>query len=273
MYKDVSCAGKLPKIYLDVQNPQQVFSPNMIDVFIGNPTNHMLIFTGVAGPGWHADEDYGGGAEVIINLRTPVVTMVNATAVVGLASIGNGESDFIFATDEVAVLPVDGNLELHACIFVQGDPSDLNRISYQANVIVNIDEPLITGTIRWDQQYPPTFAPPRTDPLFIVQASIEDPLAPPPFITYLPVGIPDSETQAPFPVGGVYSVPYAIKNVPLNSPLYITVDVKENSFNQPGGSSLIPEQTSGPSLPITLVPLNMNVTNLDFKLVHEDAPR
>jgi hypothetical protein len=62
MYKDVSCAGKLPKIYLDVQNPQQVFSPNMIDVFIGNPTNHMLIFTGVAGPDWHADEDYGGGA-------------------------------------------------------------------------------------------------------------------------------------------------------------------------------------------------------------------
>ena len=273
MYKDVSCVGKVPQIHLDVQNPQQVFSPNMIDVFIGNPTNHMLIFSGVAGPNWHADEDYGGGAEVIINLRTPVVNMVNATAVVGLASIGNGESDFLFATDEVAVLPVDGNLELHACVFVQGDPSDLDRISYQANVIVNIDEPLITGTIRWKQQYPPTSTPPRTDPLFTVQASIIDPLATGPFIQYLPVGIPDSETQAPFPVGGVYSVPYAIKNVPLNTPLYITVDVKEYSFNQPGGSSLSPQQTSGPSLPITLVPLNMNVTNLDFELVHQDPPK
>jgi hypothetical protein len=273
MYKDVSCAGKLPKIYLDVQNPQQVFSPNMIDVFIGNPTNHMLIFTGVAAPAWNADEDYGGGAEVIINLHTTVVTMVNSTAVVGLASIGNGESDFLFSTDEIAVLPVDGNLELHACINVQGDPSDLNRISYQANVIVNIDEPLITGTIRWDQQYSPTPALPRTDPLFIVQASIVDPLAPGPFISYIQVGIPDSEMQAPFPVGGVYAVPYAIKNVPLNSPLYITVDVKQNSFNQPWGASLSPQQTSGPSLPITLVPLNMNVTNLDFLLVHQDAPK
>ena len=147
---DVGCAGTFQPIYLDVHNREQVFSSSMVDVFIGNPTNHMLIFAGVAAPAWNTEDDDLRQAEVIINLRTPVINVIAQTAVIGLASIGNGDSDFIFATDEVQVVAVNGNLELHACIAVQGDPSDLNRFSYQANVIVNIDEPLITGTVRWN---------------------------------------------------------------------------------------------------------------------------
>ncbi len=266
MNMDVGCAGTFQPLYLDVYNREQVFSPSMVDVFIGNPANHMLIFAGVAAPAWNTEDDDLRQAEVIINLRTPIINVIAQTAVIGLASIGNGDSDFIFATDEVQVVAVNGNLELHACIAVQGDPSDLNRFSYQANVIVNIDEPLITGTVRWNKQYTPD-----ANPLFTVHASVQG--SDGTFYTYTPVA-QDTGTLPLTPVGDVYAFAYAIRNVPLQTPLYITLDdVMQANFSLPSGGVLIPQQASGPSQPITLTPLNMNVTNLDFKLVHEECFR
>ncbi len=266
MNVDVGCAGTFQPIYLDVQNPAQVFSPRMMDVFLGNPTNHMLIFAGVAGPGLGSEDSDLRQAEVILNLRTPVINVIAQTAVIGLASIGNGDSDFIFATDEVQVVAVNGNLELHACLAVQGDPSGLNRFSYQATVIVNIDEPLITGTVRWDQHYTP-----NANPLFTVHASVQG--SDGTFYTYTPVA-QDTATLPLTPLGGVYAYPYAIRNVPLNTPLYITVDdITQANFSLPVGGTLSSQQVAGPSQPVTLIPLNMNVTNLDFALVYQSPPR
>ena len=76
MNMDVGCAGTFQPLYLDVYNREQVFSPSMVDVFIGNTTNHMLVFAGVAAPVWNTEDDDLRQAEVIINLRTPVINVI-----------------------------------------------------------------------------------------------------------------------------------------------------------------------------------------------------
>lgn len=43
---------------LDVNNPSQVTSSEVLDVFLGIPQQHLLIFTGVAIPEYDTDEHY-----------------------------------------------------------------------------------------------------------------------------------------------------------------------------------------------------------------------
>lgn len=66
------------------------------------------------------------------------------SATVGLASIANTESDFIFATDKVGIdFDLVDNIKwlvLTCDLAVQGDESSLNRFSYQLNVIVEAVE-------------------------------------------------------------------------------------------------------------------------------------
>jgi hypothetical protein len=128
-------------IKLDVHDPNQVSSAQVLESQLGDPGRRLLIFGGIAIPSFGAQEGDTNRETVIVNLRTPVARKPldrEWSATVGLASIGNTESEFIFATDAVSldVDPVSRELLLVCNVAVQGDDSGLNRFSYELNVLV-----------------------------------------------------------------------------------------------------------------------------------------
>lgn len=133
---------------LDVNNPNQVSSPAALDVVLGVSEGHLLIFTGIAIPEYDTNDDLIR-EPVTVNLGKTVLNPkipFTYSATVGLASIGNSDSDFTFATDDVSVVadPNTGELQLVCDLAVQGS-SQLHRFSYQANVIVQTTQPEISG--------------------------------------------------------------------------------------------------------------------------------
>jgi hypothetical protein len=131
-------------------NPDQVVSAEVMDVLLGDPQSHLLIFTGIGLVNFGSDDGPNRDTARIRLGRT--VTQLPAdgqfSATVGLASIGNTESDFIFATDKVDIdLDPDGTLVLTCDLAVQGDESGLNRMSYQLNVIIQVVPPQLTALL------------------------------------------------------------------------------------------------------------------------------
>ncbi len=130
---------------LSVHDPNQVSSARTLDVFLGEPPRHMIIFTGIAIPRLPSDDDDDPAPvtheTVIIKLGRSVAQPPRDdewTATVGLTNLSNTESDLIFALDNVTALQVDekGELELVVDLGVQGDDSVLNSFSYQVTVLV-----------------------------------------------------------------------------------------------------------------------------------------
>ena len=211
-----------------------------------------------------------------------VTQLVHYTATVGLASIENGDSDFVFATEDVGVsLTPGGELVLVSNIAVKGEPSWLHRLSHQVNAIIDVDEPLISGIIFW----PATVASPsgenaaatlnRTDDLFTIKAVV----VPPDPDAAFSVGVAQvvavgevtgtlleqpPDFQARF-LGG-FSVPYVIRNVPLDTPVYVQVEIQPGAFTPHfSATQLDLRQVSGPD-PITLTLGHMKEPNVNFEL-------
>jgi len=129
----------MPTQTLNVKDPLQVFSPQMLETFIGNPQTKLLIFTGIAVPRW--DSQGNSDPETVIVKLGKTLTEKPAddkyTATVALASIYNSDSDFTFATNDVSI-DIDENNELQLIveIDVQGNQSILNSFSYQLTLLV-----------------------------------------------------------------------------------------------------------------------------------------
>ena len=143
-------------IFLDVAhtdqngNPDQVISADVLDILLGDPQSHLLIFGGIGLVNFGSDN--GPNRDTVRVRLGRTIAQLPAdgqwSATVGLASIGNTESDFIFATDKVDIdLDPDGTLVLTSDLAVQGDESGLNRFSYQLNVIVQAVQPQLIALL------------------------------------------------------------------------------------------------------------------------------
>jgi hypothetical protein len=111
---------------LNVNDPKQVSSPKMLDIFLGTPQYHLLIYTGIAIPESVINSDDPDDTihdRIAINFGHPIdrngrpitiTGLINYTATVGLASFGNDTTDFLFATDDVAVSLLNGELVLQS---------------------------------------------------------------------------------------------------------------------------------------------------------------
>src|SRR5439155_22281359 len=100
---------------LDATTPNDVSSAQVLDVFVGEPPRHLLIFTGIAGPHWDSRGDLDRERVIVKLGRTAVQRPKDGewSATVGLSSIANSDSDFIFATDAVDVdIDQSGQLRL-----------------------------------------------------------------------------------------------------------------------------------------------------------------
>jgi hypothetical protein len=266
---------------LDVNDPNQVSSPEVLDVFLGVPQNHLLIFTGIAIPEFAAGSDLSR-EQVIVKLGKTVShpqIPFQYSAEVGLASIGNSDSDYTFATDDVKVIadPHTGELQLLCDIAVQGS-SNLHRFSYQANVIVQTTEPAISGSIFW-RKSTASALPQFANNLFTVQASI---LIPPPpgqiagsfeKVADGSVIYPPAPASSGFLPDGLF-VQYVIENPPLNTDLYIFCTPVSGAFLAAGNlsGSFSCDQISGPR-PVNLAVPNLQVSGVDFLLNFVRPPR
>src|SRR5664280_1758341 len=82
-------------------------STQWIDVFLGQGNQHMLIFSGIAMPAYDSYNDDFNREHIVVMFDQVVSAIVQASATVGLASIHNTDSDFVFATDSVSVFRDD----------------------------------------------------------------------------------------------------------------------------------------------------------------------
>jgi hypothetical protein len=258
-------------------NQNQVSSPGVLDVLLGVPQSHLLIFTGIAIPEFSTDDDLIREQVIVPLGRTvsnPLIPF-QYSAEVGLASIGNADSDYTFATDDVKVIadPQTGELQLVCDIAVQGS-SKLHRFSYQANVIVETKEPAISGKIIWKNSTA-SAQPQFANDLFSVQASIFIP--PPPGVfggSYEKVA-DGTVIYPPVQTPGGFFVDYVIENPPLNTDLFIFCTPVDGAFLAAPGTlsgSFSCDQTSGPS-PVNLAVPNLQVGGVDFLLTIVSPPR
>jgi hypothetical protein len=261
----------MANIRLDVNDPDQVDNPRIIEVDVADQSGQkMIILSGIARPEWRiTDDDHLYGETVVINLRKSVLAVIHATVSVGLASIGNNDTKFQFAVDstDLQTDPVTQELTLTAQLGLRGDWSTLNRFGYQVVALVTTQSTGISGTIRWSKDlFDPTHLPPdELASLFLVAANT----------VYIP---PSSGGFGSYPVytpvaygatGGVqhdnvdYIVPYKIPGGPYNQAL--TVLVKVSSQFRSGYPPVV-SQVAGPN-PVTLTTADPAVTGVDFRVM------
>jgi hypothetical protein len=141
-------------ISLDANDPNQVASASSITADLGTANRKMLICSGIAIPGFNTfEDDYIAKDTAVVNLRQTVLAVEQATLSVGLASIGNGNTNFEFAIDQVTlqVDPTSQDLLLSVDMALMGNPSALDRFGYQVVAIITTQTTGISGTISWDK--------------------------------------------------------------------------------------------------------------------------
>ena len=263
-------------ILLDASSspPNGVASPSKIAMFVGNPPKELLIFTGVAAPEWDSKSDLDRET-VVITLPGTTTPSFQYAASVGLASITNTDSDFIFAADDTSVvIGPTGQLELHVNIAVQGDDSTLSRINYHVEVLSDPIVAKISGTIRWNEQWgqPTSAALAQTVSMFRVAAGlfVADPGGSGPFgSSHWEDRATTQTTTKPIRANGFWAIPYVLENVPLGQQLTVVPTLNVASFS---GNSGTPVYSPTPRI-VQLTPAMPSVTGVDFEMSFQAGVR
>lgn len=135
---------------LDAGNPAHVAGHSVIDADLGVGGRRLVVISGIALPSWQIDSDEVHRGECKLNLRVQAENLEQSTIQVGLASIGNDDTAWTFATDQarLEVAPT-GDLILLTNLAIMGETSDIHRFSYQVVLTKRIVFSEITGTITW----------------------------------------------------------------------------------------------------------------------------
>ncbi len=255
-------------IPLDANNPNHVAGARVIEAELGQANRKMMIFSGIAIPDFHVnDDDRNYPEQVLLNLRKPVLAVEQATVSVGLASINNGDTLFLIACDTatVDVDPVSQELLLRADLVLRGETTGLSRFGYQVVVVVTTQATGISGSIRWAKSLfdASKLNAGQVAQMFNITANHVDHIVPPTgfaFDKYTPVAT--GVTTGFSTSGDDFVVPYNIPGAPYNQPLVVKVDVG-NMFRSstPG----LAAQTAGPN-PVSLTVAHPGVPGVDFRI-------
>lgn len=195
---------------------------------------------------------------------------IQFTAKADLASISNTDSEFIFAIDStnVTLNEQTGEIRLVVNIGVQGDESTLLRFAYHVQVLSDVIDTLISGTIRWRENV----ATPTGQPIFKVVVGTF--LTPPGGVPHLlPVASGTSEGKA-IKAGGLWSVAYHVDNVPLGTSFNVVpspFDVTSLSNFPPGANASSVAFVAPRS--VTLTPATPIALGVDFEMIIPAGPR
>ena len=260
---------------LDSNNPNDVASTSRLEVDIDVPNRKMVIFSGIAIPEWSVfDDDDNLQDTYTVNLHYPVLAVDQATMAVGLASVGNGDTDFLFACDatELDIDPITQELSLKVSLANRGNPSALNRFSYQVVVTAVTAVTQISGTIYWDKSIFMPKTPSGAVYLALFQVTADTFYTPPSdgFSTEVLTIVARGKTLPVVEKGNDFAMPYEISAAPFNTPLKVAV-VPGHAFATAPGNTLV-TQISGPR-PLTLTPANATISGVDFRVQHLAPPR
>lgn len=255
----------MPPMVLYANNSSHVSSSQFFEVEIGNPTLTLYIASGIAVPEIEIDDDDDiSREEVIVKLGVNVSAIHEAVTQVGLASISNDESAFVFATDagKLIVDPTTTELELHVQTAIMGDDSSLSRFSYQIVVQITKVNSRISGAIIVPRslidlkQHSAT----ELDSMFRVRANRIETIAPPPGSTFIAEKLIPVATGKSDGVSCEHThcfVKYVIDGCPLNIPLRVTVELSDSLGRRSAG------QVAGPN-PVLLTSLVPAVAGVNF---------
>jgi hypothetical protein len=256
----------MPPLFLNSSDSNQVASARMLQAMVGSPPSRLLIFTGIARPGLVSNGQLDG-QEVTIDLNARSNTRdPQYTATVGLASIDNTDSDLIFATDDVRVVTGrDLELLLVCNIAVLGDRSVLHRFAYQATVLLEGENGIIEGTVRWDSHYMINAG--SDQDLFQINAvTAQVQVGPGGSVTSTFNIVRTGATIGPVVrQGRTMSIAYAIHDLPLGVGITVTVAAKPGAFvtvNTPTPLNFF--QVSGP-MPTLLTSGHLLEKPVDFE--------
>lgn len=160
---------------LDVlHQPEQVVGHAVLRADLGVGGRHLVVISGIARPEWVIDDDSAHRETCRLKLREPAGALEQSTVHVGLASVGNDDTSWAFATDQAA-LEVDdaGELVLVTNLALMGEPSGLHRFSYQVVLTTRVVVTEITGTISWPTPWyrPTSPSPAGVSGVFTVMAN------------------------------------------------------------------------------------------------------
>lgn len=253
-------------IVLSVLDPQQVSSPTSFDVLIGEPAQRLLICSGIAIPEfWTNHDEEVNRTEIVVKLGVYVSSLDRAVAEVGLASIANDETSFIFALDEatVEVEPGSGELQLRVKAALLGEETYIHRFGYQVVAHVHRVRARISGTILVPREILDIegWQPADTAALFEITANTVEMLPPPPggFATEKLTAVAFGYTSAQRSSQAANFVDYAIDGCPFNIPLRVEVQLA----GQLAIAGVAVGQTAGPR-PALLTNTDPDASGVDF---------
>jgi hypothetical protein len=259
-------------INLDSNDPQQVVSKTELEIDLAQ-NEKMYVLSGIALPEWVlTDDDHDYTQDVYVNLRKSVKDVEQSTVTVGLSSIENSHSSYLFAADEADIQqdPVSQELILHVKCAGRGDVTKFHRFSYQAVVRVTTQVTGISGRITW-----PTnlfdgsgFTDVEAAQSFHISANV---------ITYVPPvnggfgqtitkQVATGSTGAVRVMPEIVEVPYQIVGAPYGQPLTVLINVTAPFPVQLAATV----QIDGPS-PITITPVMPGVGPVDFEVYQQRA--
>jgi hypothetical protein len=265
-----------PILDAGVNPPIGVATPQRLAVYVGTTPRQLLIFTGVAIPDWDSQRNLDT-EEVIVRLGATTTPNFAATAVVGLASIHNEDSDFWFATNSATVDtdPADGILRLHVPISVQGNPSVLSRFSYMVNVLSDPITSKISGLISWPKYYgDPTFAVTKGgNPMFRVAVgqTVNVPGPPGGFGSTQFIENTAGFSSTPFPTNDMWVAAYEVNNVPLGQQWQVQPSLLAGALAGPP-PGYVASPGFSPQQVVQLTPSAPAASGVDFAMIFPQPP-
>ena len=254
---------------LSALDPMQVASATQFEVLVGEPAQRLLIMSGIAIPEFYTNNDEDT-AQTNICVRLGVfVAGLDAGPVtnIGLASIENDETNFLFAVDS-GVLEHDlanGELVLKVAAAILGEETYIHRFSYQIVAHVHRARAQISGVIGVPSDIRDLSHIPAADvaAAFEITANrverggVPGGLA---FDKLIPVAVGVAGGVRPG-ADGTHFVTYTIDGCPFAVPM--TVEVKTVGQNWP--DSIGVGQVAGPR-PVTLTGTAPDASGVDFSV-------
>jgi hypothetical protein len=253
-------------IILSALDPKQVASPSSFDVLIGEPARQLIILSGIAIPEfWTNHDEEVSRDEIVVKLGVFVARLERATAHVGLASIANDETNFLFALDTATVEaePGTGELTLRVNAAILGEETLIHRFGYQIVAHAHRVFAQISGTIRLPREILDIegWGAPDIASLFEITANrIEHvPTAPGQFAFDKLVAVAAGRTGVVRGTRTDAFIDYTIDGCPLNLPLIVEVRL----VGRLALTGVAVGQTAGPR-PVLLTNLKPDATGVDF---------
>jgi hypothetical protein len=256
-------------IILHASDPSQVASASSFEVLLGDPAVRLMIFSGIAIPERHVNDDgHLYPDEIVVKLGVNVSLLVKAVSHIGLASISNDDTAFTFATDSgtVEVESGTGELQLRVQSSLRGEDTYLHRFGYQIVAHVRKVSARIAGTITVPRAILDltTLQPVEVPAQFVISANTVESVPDPSGI------FGNYERVTPIAWGRTGElrnsdsecfVDYTIDGCPFNVPLRVVVEAASGSILQ--SRSAVCSQVAGPR-PVLLTNVAPEVDGVDF---------